>query len=109
MSQTAHDAVDESNAATELSTDARYELLAVERRRIALAVVADSDGPLTLHELASAVAEREADAPDADDAEAVAISLHHVHLPRIADAGIVTYDTADKRIEQVGDVPTIAA
>ncbi|MUV56291.1 hypothetical protein [Halogeometricum sp. CBA1124] len=81
-----------------------YRLLSAERRRELLDVFDDRSGPLALDSLAAEIATRddELDAPDAaDDAvlTRVASSLHHVHLPKLHDAGVVEYDPDSRRIE----------
>ena len=100
------------------STDAQslntvFTLLRDRRRRYALAALADREPPVSLSELAAAVATREAsdaDRPSDDTAGAardatttvaaddVAQALHHVHLPKLADAGVVDYDAAENTV-----------
>jgi len=61
-------------------------------RRTVEAVVADGGGPTTLAELTAAVARREgASTLPASDRESLAVALHHVHLPKLDDAGVLTY------------------
>lgn len=96
-----------SSASSSGLTDSdRHRLFAAEQRRIALELLEEADLPVALEELATAITDREtelgtreADAPDAGDAERVAISLHHVHLPLMADLGVVDYDAASRRVE----------
>jgi hypothetical protein len=85
---------------SELSADERYRVLSAERRRLTLDVVADRTAPVGLDDVARAVARRETDAdvPDAAAVERVAVSLHHVHLPKLSDAGVVQYDPDSNRI-----------
>lgn len=69
--------------------------LAYRRRRVVLSVLTDRDGPTTRAALARAVAARETGgdaAPDAETVEALRVSLHHVHLPKLRGAGLVAYD-----------------
>jgi hypothetical protein len=46
------------------------------------------------------------------DREDLAARLHHVHLPRLADVGVIAYDAAEGRIEhqewRVADVLSVA-
>lgn len=91
-SKRAHDGPTE---AAELTEDDRHRLLAAERRRIALDVLAERTVPVDLETLAAAVAARETDDPDeptGDAVERVAVTLHHAHLPRMADYGVIDYD-----------------
>jgi hypothetical protein len=83
-------------------TESEYhELLAVERRRTALDILASANAPVTLEELAATVAERESgpDIPDEATIERVAITLHHNHLPKMADVGAIDYDPDTPRVE----------
>lgn len=78
----------------------RYRAVAVDRRRAACDVLAECDeGTLSLEALAEAVARRETDVSEAGDGERqVAITLHHLHLPLLASAGVLEYDAARKRV-----------
>lgn len=76
--------------------DAVLAQLADGRRRVVLSVVADQEGPVTREAIARAVLTR---APDlfagsrsSDPVEALETSLHHIHLPKLQDAGLVSYD-----------------
>ena len=87
---------------TDPSTDP-YDVLADERRRAVLSVLADRDGPVGLSDLARAVADLTGD--DASDAvDRLRVSLHHQHLPKIADAGLIAYDL-DRKSVYPTDVP----
>ncbi|WP_435177722.1 DUF7344 domain-containing protein [Halorussus sp. AFM4] len=98
---------DEAVAAT-LTTDQAFELLADGRRRRAVAALRETDGATTLGDLAEATAARvdgvDRAAVPTDRRERVAASLHHCHLPKLADAGVVEYDPDESRV-----VPTEAA
>lgn len=95
------------------SLDAVFELLADRRRRYALYYLAEvgEDRALDVEDVAARVAEWErewdsaggaadstGDEPGATDSaptdrqERVRVDLHHNHLPRLADAGLVDYD-----------------
>lgn len=73
--------------------DTLYELLSSERRRLALGALIDAETPLVREELARRITVRR----DGRDAEAasetavneVAISLGHVHLPKLVAGGLV--------------------
>lgn len=74
--------------------DRTLDALSHRRRRRALYELRDADGAVAVEELADAIA---------DDAarEQVVASLHHQHLPKLADAGLVDYDgrSGDVRYE----------
>jgi DNA-binding transcriptional ArsR family regulator len=69
------------------SLNAVFELLVAERRRNAMYALRRRAEPISVAELADEVTPDEATEPDA-----VAATLHHVHLPKLAEAGVVTYD-----------------
>lgn len=78
-------------------TDSEYhELLASDRRRAVLDVMATSSAPIGIEELASAVAARERDVEVADEEyiTRVKLHLHHVQLPKMAEFGVLEYDRA---------------
>ena len=109
MSQSPNDVADDGRIAADLSRDERFELLAAERRRLALEVLSDRDAPLELDDLATAVAARQSDddAPEDDVIERTTVSLHHVHLPRLADADVVDYDIAARRVDNAKHVSSV--
>lgn len=84
------------------------ELLANEQRRLLLLVLQDSTGRISLDELARSVAARANEDTSLTDSgpstDQVAISLHHNHLPKLDDAGIVDYDV-DRREAELGVDP----
>lgn len=72
-------------------------ILANARRRSVLSCLRASDGPMALADVAEEVAARELDGPTTGDVpqevvERVYALLHHLHLPKMADAEVVTYD-----------------
>lgn len=85
----------------ELSDSERHRLLADERRRIVLDVLAERKESLTLTELVTEVECRENGGGSSEStvSENIMISLHHVHLPMIADSDIVEYDYETNRID----------
>lgn len=85
----------------QLTESEYHELLSVERRRTTLDIVARANAPVELRELAAMVAERESDVgvPDEATVERVAISIHHTHLPQMADLGVIDYDPDSSRVE----------
>ncbi|WP_232700499.1 DUF7344 domain-containing protein [Halobacterium wangiae] len=85
-------------AAAELSEHDQYRLLANERRRVTVDVLADQSSPLTLGELATAVDARENDL-GSERQRVLEVRLHHVHLPMLADAGVLDYDPETNRVE----------
>ena len=92
----------ESNAPTptneqmELDEDDYHRLLASERRRLALNVLASAPLPITLDALATELATLTVDATTVDREQTL---LHHYHLPMMDDLGVIEYDWEAKRIE----------
>lgn len=83
-----------------MTESARHRILASERRRIAIDVLDDHTVPVDLEELAVAVAERE-DGVDPTDDESITqmkTMLHHVHLPLVNEAGLISYDLHELRV-----------
>lgn len=68
-----------------------FSVLAHEYRRSAVSYLARRDATVSVGELVDAVAD-ELDARGGDDRARLAIALHHVHLPKMDAAGVVSYD-----------------
>lgn len=83
-----------------LTESEHHALLAAKRRRVALDVLRSANAPIDLEDLSTIVATREpeTDATDAETVERVAITLHHNHLPKMTDLGIIDYDADSNRI-----------
>lgn len=71
-------------------------------RRIILAILAGQDGPLSRNELAQEVLTRKPNGDPQSDMETFLVSLHHVHLPKLTDAELVTYDVDTKVVTYQG-------
>jgi hypothetical protein len=85
----------------QLSDSEYYQILSSDRRRTTLNVLAEETAPVELEALAASVATQENDADTVSDAtiKQVASTLHHIHLPKLADFGVVDYDANATRIE----------
>ena len=107
MNQPSSELTTEQTAAIELApTSARHRLFRAERARVALDVLAERTTAIDLDDLATAVAECETtDAPDENEVQRVAISLHHRHLPKMAEADVVEYDADANRVEPLTASP----
>ena len=88
---------------TSLPTESElYDLLSSDTRRQLLDVLADSTAPIGLLELAGAVTGREGvEGSDGDAVDSVVVGLHHNHLPRLEDAGLIQYDPESNRVEAI--------
>ncbi|MFC7046302.1 hypothetical protein ACFQH6_13585 [Halobacteriaceae archaeon GCM10025711] len=91
-------------ADTSLSLDAAFDVLSDRRRRFVLHYLMDEpDEPVTTDELVDKVLEWEADDDRGDDyRQRVTVNLHHVHLPKLADANVVDYDPRSETVRYWG-------
>ena len=78
------------------ATDAVFECLAEPARRAVIEVLCDRT-TATLDELADAVAEQ--GDTRGGPADRLVPDLHHRHLPKLADAGLVEYDAEGGVVE----------
>lgn len=90
------------SVSTDTSVDAVMDLLTDERRRHVLECLRDRDVAITLPDLAQDVAVRESAEPrtaiEPETIRTVATSLHHLHVPKLAAAGVVEYDPDRKLV-----------
>lgn len=84
-----------------LTESERYQLLASDRRRLTLDVLDGRTDPVDIEDLAAGIAAREngLGATDEEAIERVMIALHHSHLPKMADLGVIDYDLDANRVE----------
>lgn len=85
--------------------DRFYEALSNDLRREVLAILQERrEEVLTLEELVDAVdgGEVSTDGGTGRPGNRVPISLHHHHLPKLDDAGIVSYDADERRVVYEG-------
>lgn len=84
------------------SPDTIFALLSDRRRRYVSKILSEQDLPIGLHQLATAVASWEtgtaSDEVSAETTAEIATTLHHVHLPKLADADVIDYDTATNTV-----------
>jgi len=78
----------ETDATSTTGTDDLFDILANANRRFVLAHLSQRETPPSLGPLAAALA---ADSDDLSHEDA-RIALHHVHLPKLEEAGLVEYD-----------------
>ncbi|SIR76251.1 hypothetical protein SAMN05421858_3692 [Haladaptatus litoreus] len=78
-------------------TESEYHgVLAAERRRITLRILAELTETVELNDLATIVSKRE---DKGVDPEHIALTLHHTHLPKMSDIGVINYDPDTTRVE----------
>lgn len=85
----------------QLSDSEYYHVLSSDRRRTTLDALEQLIAPVELKALAAAVATEEngVDALTDEVVNQVALTLHHVHLPKMAAFDVVEYDPDTARIE----------
>lgn len=92
--------------ATPESLDGLFEGLAHSRRRIILDALSHQLHPIHVETLAREVRARELDVTEQDvspeQAERTAISFYHSHLPKLADAGLLSWDREDNIVAYEG-------
>jgi len=103
MSKTTSDATTKHVQAATLSDSERQRLFAEARRRHVLDCLEATELPVELDALAAAVADAESDGDSSGEnhVERVEISLHHNHLPRMDDAGVLDYDHQANRVTRL--------
>ena len=85
--------------------DVIFEVLAHSRRRRVCEVLAAADREyFPIEPLAERILEREsaAESPIDDRIRSVAVQLYHVHLPKLADAGLLEFDAEMKAVTYEG-------
>lgn len=92
MSQTITEYSDDVPRIADLTETERHTLLRDERRRLALDVLAERPATVDLSEVATEVAAREAGADASEETvRRVEVALHHTHLPKMDELGVLTY------------------
>ena len=101
MRQSTHRGTIADEIFDQLSDSEYYQVLSSDRRRTTVEVLAERTTPVDLEALAAAVAIRETDGDEVTEevVTQVASTLHHIHLPKIADFGVVEYDANATRVE----------
>jgi hypothetical protein len=87
-----------------LSMETVFELLSERRRRYALYHLFDADGPADFDALVAKVVDWETGdlRPPRGHETRVRASLHHLHLPRFEEAGVVSYDAEFGTVRYLG-------
>lgn len=86
-----------------LSLDVIFDMLSVERRRRVLRYLLTESEATTLSDLAEHIAAIENDKPEAalssDERKRVYVGLYQCHLPRMADASVIDYESDRGTVE----------
>jgi len=76
-------------------------ILAHERRRVVLSVLEEKGTPIDLEELTESVIELEL---ETETKRRVMLTLHHRHLPMMAERDVIEYDPETRQIRAVTTV-----
>ena len=68
-----------------------YRLLADHRRRVLLQYLRDTEAPMPISVLVTELTQGD-EHVSPDEVTETEIALHHIHLPKLADTGIIEYD-----------------
>jgi len=86
-----------------LSQDQVFDLLSNSRRRFVLHYLKQADGPVRLSELAAEIAaienEVSVDELTSQQRKRTYVSLYQTHIPKLQDAGAVSYDAETGMVE----------
>lgn len=81
-----------------LDESQRYRILASDRRRLALDALAERESPVSVEGLAVQIVDDDSE----EEFDRVVVALHHVHLPMLADAGVVDYVPETRTVSPTG-------
>lgn len=99
-------------AETPLDFDGVLDLCRNKHRRIVLGVLAAQQRPLTANDLTNAILKHNHHASptevSGETATGIQSALYHEHLPRLAAAGLVEYDTERHLVEPTPQFERIA-
>jgi hypothetical protein len=91
----------------EVPIDRVFEILKNERRRRVLTTLDRADGPVELGVLAETIAAFEngttPERVDSTQRKRVYVALYQCHLPKMADLGVIEYDSRAGRVELTED------
>ena len=80
-----------------------YEVVADPYRRQVLTTLSEEEGPITVTDLANRIGGEEAgiaaDGGSSRSLRQLQVALHHAHLPKMDDYGIVTYDREERLVK----------
>lgn len=78
----------------DIPANERYTILSHPARRRVLEYLEQCDGQTSIDEIVDHLCNRE----DGSDADRLRIGLHHNHLPRLDEGGVLSYDQVDGKI-----------
>lgn len=88
---------------TTIQFDELLDLCRDQHRRIVVATLAGENRALTMNDLTTAITDHNHHVPatdvSAEDLREIRLSLHHTHLPKLADRSLVEYDRERQLVE----------
>lgn len=92
-----------TSSTDEISQDNAYDLLSNSRRRYVISILRERDEPMALNELSRELAAWENDVDPAEltdqQIKRIYVSLYQTHIPKLSDAGVVSYDQESGTVE----------
>lgn len=100
MSSTAIKFANDHPRLADLTEDEQYGLLRADRRRLVLTILTEQSTPIELADLAAEIAAQEesSDATSEETLNRIQVTLHHTHLPKMDDLGVIDYNANSRRI-----------
>lgn len=77
----------------EMTVDRIFDVLSDERRRAVLTHLLEQPSPVAVEELVERVVSAEASGQAGRSPDAVRVSLYHNHLPKLANANAIRFDS----------------
>lgn len=92
--------VEDDEIPAELTESERHRLLAADRRRVVLDVIESRSSAIDLETLAIEVAmqENETESVSQKTVRRVKTLLHHTHLPKMSEWGVLEYDPDTRQV-----------
>lgn len=102
----------DSNA-DRLSQDVAFDLLSNARRRFVLRRLQETSGEVELGDLAAELAAKENEVPveelSSQQRKRTYVSLYQTHIPKMVDAGVITYDVDDGTVAPTNRVAELSS
>ena len=105
MSRTVSELPADSTSTVSLSKRERHDVLAAKQRRLTIDFLEGRSTSVDLAEVSAGIVALDDDVANTDAAiERARIELHHVHLPKMSDVGVIEYDPRTRVVTSVEGV-----